>query len=249
VTAAILREIEAMSDGLRAAGGKKAQDAPSVAKRSSSSSVPAARAPLVKRAPAPAGSRLFVEIDTLASGPGGAMIVSGCVPLDDPRRLVLPDPILHEMGGDKATGELTDLRLLADGLFVRAVVSDRVAAAKVRERVYRGFGLVVAADGRIERAALVDHPEALGKGPRAQPAILKVSIEGKNMKPSILVNQAEARQIEREWRDRAAHERRMEKASAHDFRKASDQEKALDVIRLALRSPIRPAFAFGLPPR
>jgi hypothetical protein len=62
---------------------------------------------------------------------------------------------------------LLSSRVWPAGLFVRATISDAVAVRKLRERVYCGFAVVTAhgADGEpvVERVALVDHPDALGK--------------------------------------------------------------------------------------
>src|SRR5262249_33662565 len=66
-------------------------------------------------------------------------------------------------GGQKA-GHLT----------LRALIVDPIAISKVKNRVYRGFSVVITAGGEIERIALVDSPSALGKAGGVRPAMLKL---------------------------------------------------------------------------
>jgi hypothetical protein len=222
----------------------------------------AASAPtLAKRATVPAGRTVFVEITSVLPAAGGGIMASGAAAIEKGHAFVLADTVLREMAGADPAGEVVSLDTSRGGAFVRARITDRVAAEKVRQGVYKGFGVWIAADDRVERVALLDHPDAMAKGARREaPRLLKLSVQEASpmsrlskadlagIVRSPLVDTGEVARIIREHGDRVAHEARLGKrgTAAQDYRQPGTEADALDVIKAALRqAPIRPSFAYG----
>jgi hypothetical protein len=73
---------------------------------------------------------------------------------------------LGEMTGSRSVGTVADCRQVSGNLFVRAFVHTAEAMAKVRAGVLSGIAVIASAAGNelmVDRCALVDRPEALGK--------------------------------------------------------------------------------------
>lgn len=107
---------------------------------------------------------LYLPLDTIAPAPGGAVTVTAFLPkLDASETVELASRTVAEMTAMEPVGEVTELRGLGAGLFLRARIAAAMAVEKIKATVYRGVALVIDRAGRVERVALVDHPDALGK--------------------------------------------------------------------------------------
>jgi hypothetical protein len=112
--------------------------------------------------------KTFVPFGEIITAKAGGVIAFGLGKFEDTGgRITLASPDVAEMNGAAPAGYVQRIQLGPAGLFVRAVIADPVAVKKLRERVYAGFAVVSSAgsDGVpvVERVALVDRPDALGK--------------------------------------------------------------------------------------
>ncbi len=124
-----------------------------------------------------------------------------------------PDP-LWQMDRSDLAGDV-EITLVEGTAQVRATLTDQVAITKVQERVYAGFGLVLfkgpGGEMRLQRAALVDRPDVLGKSASAQ--FLKHSRRPLMSNTSVLVHDDEVRLQVRQAHDRKTEAARISKAS------------------------------------
>jgi hypothetical protein len=105
----------------------------------------------------------YVPIETCVPSSGG-LVVSGSAPLA--ASVLLTGRALSEMAGEAPVGEVTDCRIVSGSVYVRARVTAANALAKVQHRVLNTIAVIAAVIGdqlAIERVALVDCPDALGK--------------------------------------------------------------------------------------
>jgi hypothetical protein len=80
--------------------------------------------------------------------------------------------LVEMMTGPRA-GRVTKAEVGPSGLLIEAEVTSAVAALKISERVYHGFGIVATLDTEgnavIQRVALLDAPDIIGKSAKAPP--------------------------------------------------------------------------------
>ncbi|HEY3909259.1 MAG TPA: hypothetical protein VGM07_05150 [Stellaceae bacterium] len=129
---------------------------------------------------------LFAGIDDMTVIGGGGLLVTASVPVDEAIAATAAMPIA-EMAGDGAAGKLRSCGMIKGVLRITAEIWDRIAVQKLSERVYRGLALIGFAAGNeltIERAALVDHPDALTKSRGAVAASLYLNGVTKMSLPS-----------------------------------------------------------------
>lgn len=106
----------------------------------------------------------FLSIDTITPAPSGAVTITAFGPNAGSSETVdLASRAVAEMMATEPVGDVIALHNLRDGLFLRAQISAGSAVTKIRATVYRGIALVIDRAGRVERVALVDYPDALGK--------------------------------------------------------------------------------------
>jgi hypothetical protein len=108
---------------------------------------------------------VYVPIETVASA-GRGLVVSGSASVDGSSVSVDGSRDLSEMASERSVGTVADCRQVSGNLFVRAFVHTAEAMAKVRAGVLSGIAVIASAAGNeliVERCALVDRPEALGK--------------------------------------------------------------------------------------
>jgi hypothetical protein len=115
---------------------------------------------------------LFVEFDSVTQT-GNGLLCEGSIPTEKMSIAAESDPPLREMAAEEKVGRLRGCSVVDGVLRVAAEIWNRIAVAKAVERVYRGLLLVCVPSGdgevAIEHAALVDHPDALGKRSGAAP--------------------------------------------------------------------------------
>jgi hypothetical protein len=116
----------------------------------------------------------FIEILHHWAAPTGLTVVGEAPLAADGLRAAEGALALAEMAGADEAGAVQSISVKNGRVAVIAHVTDPVAIAKVKARVYRGFALI-SLGGRVERAALVDSPSmALAKAGGARPAFLKI---------------------------------------------------------------------------
>jgi hypothetical protein len=107
----------------------------------------------------------YLPIATIAPA-GRGLVVSGSAPVDGSSVSVDGSRDLSEMASSRSVGTVADCRQVGGNLFVRAFVHTAEAMAKVRAGVLGTIAVVASVAGAelmVERVALVDRPQALGK--------------------------------------------------------------------------------------
>jgi hypothetical protein len=104
---------------------------------------------------------------------------------------------LVEMMVGPSAGRVVKCEVGPKGLLVEAEITSAVAALKISERVYHGFGVIASMDSEgnavIQRVALLDAPDVLGKTAKA-PSWSSLRIDERFQKMSL--KQIERRRIE-----------------------------------------------------